>query len=154
MHLYPSTIERRITLRLLAYWEKLRKDRLMPTEAEVNSDDIWDLWGSCFLVRAVDLAKPDCSYTHIGQSILDAYRHGIPEDDAAGMISPDASRIADSCIKVIETSKPLLEEGEFSNPHGDIIKYRQCLLPLGDGRKVKAVFGGMNFKLFPAKVSI
>ncbi|MDE3015758.1 MAG: PAS domain-containing protein [Pseudomonadota bacterium] len=144
-----SPVERRITLRLLAYWEKMRGDRAMPTEDDINSAEIRDLWGSCFLVRVSDLDRRDYNYTYLGQEIMEAYRSGLASGDPANMISPNARKLSTGYNKVIITGKPVLEEGEFRNLNNDVVKYRQCLLPLGKGNEVSAVFGGMRFKIFP-----
>lgn len=145
----PSGAERRITLRLLAYWEKLRGERDMPTEEDIDPDDIQDLWDSCFLIHVKDLAKPDYNYTYLGQAIIDAYRYGLSDDEETGLISPNAGKLANGYNQVVITAKPLLEEGEFRNLNNQIVKYRQCLLPLGEEQRVKAIFGGMRFKIFP-----
>jgi len=139
--------ERRITLRLLAYWEKLRRDRLMPVEDDINPEDIQDLWDSCFLIHVKDLEKPDYNYTYLGEAIARAYYNGIT-DDKFGMMSPHAEAHADCYTKVIDTGKPLVGEGEFRNLHNDLVKYRQCLLPLGENGRIDAIFGGMHFKIF------
>jgi hypothetical protein len=143
-----NSAERRITLRLLAYWEKQRRGRLMPEEDDINPDDIRDLWDCCFLLHVTDLQKTDYNYTYLGQAIIDAYHHGVSKGDASGVISPHASALAPGCRQVAETCKPLLEEGEFVNLGQKVIRYRQCLLPLGQDNKVVAVFGGMRFKIF------
>lgn len=148
MTLHPG-IERRITLRLLAYWEKLRGDRPMPREEDINPDDIADLWDSCFLIHVKDLIQQDYNYTYLGQAIIDAYTSGFSADDPnEGLVSPNAGKLAHSYARVIATMKPVLEEGEFKNAHNDTVKYRQCLLPLGDDGEIKAIFGGMRFKIF------
>lgn len=144
-----SVTERRITLRLLAYWEKLRGQNKMPTEADIDPDDLQDLWDYCFLIHVKDLAKPDYNYTYLGKAIQQAYQGELNDDDVGAIASPNAGKLADSYAKVIATISPLLEEGEFANLHNDMVKYRQCLLPLGEGDRVDAIFGGMRFKIFP-----
>jgi hypothetical protein len=146
-----APMERRITLRLLAYWEKQRLGRLMPTEQDIDPEDLRDLWDSCFLVRVVDLAKSDYNYTYLGQAIADAYCHGMLKDDPEGMVSPSAHRLARNYARVVGTCKPLLEEGEFVNLKQEMVKYRQCLLPLGTDGQIESIFGGMHFRIFPAK---
>ena len=48
-----------------------------------------------------------------------------------------------------ETSETLdKEEGEFDNTLLGTVKYRQCILPLGENGKVEAILGGMHFKVF------
>ncbi len=150
MTLRPA-IERRITLRLLAYWEKLRGERPMPAEAEINPADIEDLWDHCLLVRIEDLEKEGYNYTYLGEAIINAYRHGLSQSDPASSVSPNADTLSHSYARVIATRKPVMEEGEFYNLRNEQVKYRQVLLPLGEGETVKAIFGGMRFKLFLEK---
>ena len=146
---HASGIERRITLRLLSYWEKLRKGRPMPTEQDINPEDIQDLWDNCFLIHVTDLSKSDYNYTFLGEAIAEAYNHGIADEQSGGMISPNAGKLTTSFRQIMETAKPLTEEGEFRNIRQEMVKYRQCLLPLGGDGKIEAMFGGMTFKIFP-----
>jgi len=143
-----SIIERRITLRMLSYWEKLRRGRPMPTEQDVDPDDIPDLWDSCFLIHIKDLDKPDYNYTYLGQKIVDAYEHGLSESEASQLLSPNAARLKANYTRVMQTFKPLVEEGEFKNMRDETVKYRQCLLPLGENGQVEAILGGMHYKIF------
>jgi len=144
-------IERRITLRMLAYWEKLREGRDMPGEHDINRDDIADLWDSCFLIHTRNLREHDYNYTYLGQKILDAYEHGLSEDSANGIVSPNASKLSGSFSKVMEENKPLTEEGEFTCELLGTVKYRQCFVPLGEHGQVDAILGGMHFKIFPVE---
>jgi len=143
-------VERRINLRLLSYWEKLRHGRAMPSEEEVKADDLPDLWDCCFIIRTSDLYKEpaNCTYSYLGQTIIDSYHQGHTKGDSGKMISPSPANSSQNFRQVIENAKPLLEEGEFNNQNGELVKYRQCLLPLGRGDTVEAIFGGMSFKIF------
>jgi len=144
-------MERRITLRLLAYWEKLRRGRTMPAEDDINPDDLKDLWANCFLVHTADLGKPGYNYTYLGDAIAAAWHAGLHADDVEFVpVSPHAAHLTSACAQVIAIPKPLVDEGEFRNLHNQIVRYRQCLLPLGEGDKVQAIFGGMRFKVLPA----
>ena len=136
--------ERRITLRLLAYWEKKRGVRAMPEENDIDPADLADLWENCFLAQVKDLGK-DHHFTYLGSAIHDIYAQGLTEEDDREHIHPDIEALASHYHEVIAKSAPVVTEGEFSNPHGDLFKYRQVLLPLGQGKNVKAVFGGMRF---------
>jgi hypothetical protein len=146
-----TAMERRITLRLMAYWEKARKNKPMPSEADIDPDDLQDLWDYCFLIHVKDLSKPDYNYTYLGSAIQRAYQGELIDDESNGIASMNAGKLAVSYSKIIETRTPLLEEGEFVNMHNDVVKYRQCLLPLGDGEQVDAIFGGMRFKVFTSR---
>lgn len=146
-HETPVT-ERRITVRLLSYWERLRKGQTMPSEQDIDPEDLKDVWDYCFLVHVKDLGKSDYNYTYLGDAIAAAYRGQLTADDCNGLISIHAGKMFDHYQKIIDSHKPLLDEGKFTNLHGDTIKFRQCLLPLGEGDRVDAIFGGMRFKVF------
>jgi hypothetical protein len=145
-----SGMERRLTLRLIAYWERVRGERLMPSESDIDPDDLHDLWDYCFLVQVRDLIKEDYNYTYLGSAIVDAYRAGLSMSDPGRLVAPSANKLTISYQQVINTRAPVIEEGEFNNLRGDRVKYRQCMLPLSYGEAVDAIFGGMRFKIFPA----
>ena len=140
-------VERRINLRLLAYWEKLRRGRLMPTVEEFNPADLPDLWDSCFIVHAAELSKPDGQYAYVGPSISKAYGNGNFSGSSGNLITLNPHACAAHLLTVIDSGKPLLDEGEFTNASDQLVKYRQCLLPLGQDGKVLAVCGGMHYKI-------
>ena len=143
-----NVIERRITLRLLAYWEKLRRDKIMPSEEELDPDDLQELWDYCFLIHTKDLSKEDYNYTYIGKELQKAYHGELTKADCLDLSSLNARKLSGNYETVINSKTPLIDEGEFVNMHNDLVKYRECLLPLGCDGKVDAIFGGMRFKLF------
>lgn len=140
-----SPEERRITLRLLAYWEKKRGNRAMPGENDMDPADIADLWEYCFMAHTRDIGKKDYNFTYLGKAIEEVYQEGLNTAEEDSHILPALEELANGYKEVIARRHPLVTEGELTNPHGDVFKYRQVLLPLGDGREVKAVFGGMRF---------
>jgi len=151
MNSEPPSIERRITLRMFSYWEKIRKDRSMPHVSDVNSADLHDLWDSCFLVMLDDKGNPDPDSSYIGKSIIHAYRHGLVEGENPIIISPNIDSFLRNHMQIFDSHKPLMEEGEFENFLLGTIKYRQCVLPLGENSKLHAILGGMHFKGFLPK---
>lgn len=121
----------------------------MPSEADIDPDYLQDLWDYCFLVHVKDLDKPDYNYTYLGREIRRAYKGELSEDDEEVIVSPNAASLVPRYKNVIESRAPILDEGEFLNLHNDLVKYRQCLLPIGENGNVDAIFGGMRFKVFP-----
>lgn len=146
-HNKSSGMERRLTLRLLNYWEDIKGDKFLPHENDIDPDQLSDLWEYCFVIQVRDLDKSDYNYTYLGTAIREAYTAGIDNEDP-DIASPNANKLTLKYQHVITTVQPVLEEGEFNNMRGQIIKYRQCLLPLGTDRTVEAIFGGMRFKIF------
>ncbi len=145
---FTSPAERRITVRMLSYWERLRGDRPMPAEENIDPDDLDDLWDCCFLIHVKDLDKPDYNYTYLGDDIAHMLNEGILEEEEVYEKTTKISELTKNYRKVVETRKPVLEEGEFLNIAGTTVKFRQCLLPLGEGDNVVAILGAVRFKLF------
>jgi len=143
---YQSEMEeRRITLRLLSYWERRRGSRRMPAEVDIDPADIADLWEYCFMAHTKDIGKPGYHFAYLGKTIKDVYHEGLKHTDADAPIFPDMETLAKGYQHVLTKCEPLVTNGEITNLHGDIFKYRQVLLPLGVGNTVQAVFGGMRF---------
>lgn len=143
--------ERRLTLRLLRYWQEKRGMHTMPIEADIDPDTLGDDWHYCFLLQARDVTNvQDYNFTYLGSKILEAYADGAMDAHNECMIGPNAYRLSSHFTKVIESEAPILDEGEFLNLHNRQVHYRQILLPLGtDGKSVEAIFGGMNYKIIP-----
>lgn len=136
-----SAHERRITLRMLSYWEKLRAGRPMPAVGDPRESDIVDLWGNCFLLEC---APAGLHYQYIGSVIRHLAQTGIVRP-GSGLGGAPAKEFAKACEKLEENRRPLLQEGEYRLEAG-VLRFRQCLLPLGEGR-VEAVLGGMRCRL-------
>lgn len=146
--LYPcARVERRVTLQLLGYWERIRGLRPMPRESDINPDELSDLWDDCFLIHAMDIEHMDYNFVYLGNNIRHAYT-GVSAESPTEHTNLNVKRLIPSIQKVITTMAPVIEEGEALNDLNQLIRYRQCLLPIGEGNKVLAVFGGMRCKVY------
>ena len=142
-------IERRLTLRLLAYWERIRGDRAMPNENDINPEgDISDMWDDCFLIHTQDIDKEGYNFIFVGNNLKMVLTGGMFDDPADMWKSLNVRHLAPDLKKVLETQKPVIHEGELVNDAGQLVKYRQCLLPVGENNKVLAIFGGMRCKIY------
>ncbi len=151
MALEAQGVERRTSLILLQYWNQLRGDRAFPDETEIDPEQLSQIWDHCFLLQIRDVkAVRYYNYTYLGSDLLRAYEEGQLDRYNGKMISPDAHRAAHLFEEVIRTGDPLIDEGEYTNPGGVIVKYRQALMPLGGppDSGIHAVLGGAWFRLF------
>lgn len=141
--------ERRLTLRLLRYWQELRGIRTMVAEAEIDPDILGGDWGFCFLLQSRDVANiQDYNFTYLGENIMGAYFDREIDEHNQFLIGPNAYRLGSHFTRVLQTRAPVLDEGEFLTLHGRRVLFRQVLLPLGhDDKGVEAIFGGMNYKI-------
>ncbi|NBX03652.1 MAG: PAS domain-containing protein [Alphaproteobacteria bacterium] len=127
-------IERRLSLRLLAYWERARAGRLMPQMADIQPELLEDVWADCFILQINDPQALTFSILHRGENLHDDW--------------PQMAHLNGSISTLFSKRGPVLEDGQIFDADGSVVKYRQCLLPLGDGAQVVAVFGGARFKVF------
>lgn len=140
---------RRITEVLLSYWTELKGDRLFPTASEISPKALEDIWDSCFMLKLIDdpEEEDEYKYTYLGSSIIAAYGDNLTGANVyTSLMSPSSGRITDFFDRVVYSKKPLIEESEFLNIQNVIIRYRQCVLPLGDTNdKVDHLLGGMRW---------
>lgn len=138
----------RITVRIIEHWESVRRNNKIPAEHDLDPNVLETLLDNCFLVKATELMNSgQHNYVYIGKNILDAYGSNVTYPKDYHDIDPLAHK--DKFEEVIRTKAPVLDEGEFINKDGHLVKYRQCLVPLGkDGNTVESIFGGMRFKVF------
>lgn len=139
--------ERRFPNNLRVYWNKKRGAKPFPFEQEIDPDELGPTWDYCFLVQVRDILNvQDYNYTYLGEGIIRAYRGDIFDQHNESMIGPNAHALSKSFRRVMETRAPILEDGEFVALTGKRVKYRQCMLPLGNEQgEVDAIFGGLSF---------
>ncbi len=123
--------------------------RAMPIENDIDPEELGEDWDFCFLLQSRDVANvQDYNFTYLGSKIMKAYFDKAIDAHNQFMVGPNAFRLSKHFGKVLETSAPVLDEGEFETLHGHRVLYRQVLLPLGAPDKpVEAIFGGMNYKI-------
>lgn len=142
--------ERRRNDALMHYWQKLAGERPLPSEDDIDFDQIHHLWDECFLLQHRDvLTKKDYNYTYFGRSIQMAYQAGQIPSYIKGMVAPEANHLSELFSSVIANPAPLITEGEHEIPGRGILRFRQILLPLGfDGVTVHAVLGRLGFRVY------
>jgi hypothetical protein len=125
-------LERRLSLRLLAYWERARGMRLMPQESDIHAANLSDIWDDCFILQVVDQKRQEFAPLHCGANLQDTWLEMV--------------HLKGSIATLLAKKGPVLEDGMVYDEQGQVVKYRQCLLPLGDGSSVSAILGGARFK--------
>lgn len=147
-HKVDAGAANRITKIIIDHWNVVRGRKALPSEQDLDPNVLESLLDNCFLIKTAELTTAGKhNYVYIGKNIIDAYGSHVTYPKDSHHIDPLSHK--DKFKEVIQTRKPVLEEGEFINQDGHLVKYRQCLVPLGrDGRTVESIFGGMRFKVF------
>lgn len=143
--------ERRLVLRLMAYWDDLRGDRAFPSATEIDPAAVGDDWPFCCVLA---LAEPleASTFEHVGPELLgaggaaaDGLRlDAVPEDV---LLRPALGYLT----RVLRKRVPMSLGGEARLAAGPAL-YRSILLPLSDdGEAIDRVLGAANARLVAAE---
>lgn len=140
--------ERRLNMRLMAFWWDRRAARRFPSVEEFDPAELGDIWCHCFTVCRRDPWERS-EFRFVGETI------------AAGSRLTDAEitidKVAKDCLldhatrkieKVWSLGVPMIDSGAFVNEEGERAMFRSILLPLSqDQATVDHVVGGARCKL-------
>jgi hypothetical protein len=125
--------ERRLNMRLMAYWQALRGEESHARVDHFDPDAVAGLWPHCFTI--VPAANPNpATFVHVGDAI--AADSGLP---AGGLVVEDVpantllGKALHSMAEVLKVKYPIVDSGEFTDHLGRPSLYRSILLPLSDG---------------------
>lgn len=145
MSVYRSE-ERRLVLRLMAYWDDLRDGRDFPKYSEIDPNTIGDDWAHC---HTLALHEPPASSTfiHVGE----IYRPDLPEGGAATLADCPQGTLLHAAThyidRVLEKKVPV-SLGGHARLGADSVLYRSILLPLSDDDStINFLLGAVNFRV-------
>ncbi len=144
--------ERRLVLRLLAFWDDQRGDREYPSVQDIDPQAIGDDWPHCHVLK---LAEPlaESRFQYIGETLLSG---GL---DAAGLTFAERSEqnliyhATEYLERMLKKGVPVSIGGEADLTAGSVL-FRSIMLPLSDdGSQIDHVFGGANYRLAQSELS-
>lgn len=131
-------------LRGLAYWDRVRGDRVMPSRRDIRPREILALLPHVFLADI--LADPLRFRIRLaGTEVVNRFGEELTGKmlDEIDLGDRTAS-IVDSYAATVADRAPTLTIEEFQRRDGRLMHYRRLLCPLStDGRKVDMLFGVM-----------
>lgn len=142
--------ERRLVLRLLAFWDDKRGDREYPSVRDIDPQAIGDDWPHCHILK---LAEPvaDSRFQYVGNTLL---TNGM---DAQGLTFAERSEqnliyhATDYLDRMLQKGVPISIGGEADLTIGSVL-FRSIMMPLSeDGSRIDHVFGGANYRLATAQ---
>lgn len=136
--------ERRLVLRLMAYWDDLRGDRAYPAVGDLDPGTIGDDWDACFVMALKDPVDASV-FRHVGASLTS---RPVPGDGSATLRGcPEATLLHHAVRNVprmLEKGVPVSVGGEAA-VDGAAVLYRSILLPLSDdGERIDHILGAAN----------
>jgi hypothetical protein len=138
--------ERRLVLRLLAYWRDLGLDGELPAAHLVQPADIASDWPACF---TLDLGGPKPVFSYVGETHV-AHHGADLGGRPVGEAGPDTllGCAVEQLNAVLTRKIPITYGGSFTGHDGEPVLYRSILLPLSDdGDEINSILGGANCSL-------
>lgn len=127
--------EKRLTVRLMDYWQRLKKEAALPDYAHFRSGSIDDIWPNCMVL----MAEPAASGQQFRFHYVGAKLEDVCGKELSGQIAHQrmqalvaATKIVRKIDEVYSSKLPVLDEGQFVNKKSKIVKYRAILLPFGN----------------------
>ena len=143
--------EQRLTHRLTNYWTKINHGEL-PLNESFNGAAVADVWANCLHIELIPLDSNRVTYRYLtmGAALLEAYgRDMTGQQVQSRQMDFPGGRILQRLDDVIVNPVPSTDEGQFINDKNKVVKYRACLLPLGNHlKKVTHVIVGISWKAF------
>lgn len=148
--------EKRLTVRLVNYWDNLRKEAAQPTFATWNPAAIDDIWQNCMALQVLPSAAntntKTYTYVHCGEEVAQAVGKNLLGETLTTKMKffPGARiirRIDD--VANMHSPVPVYDEGEFVNDKSQIVKYRACLVSfMARDSFVSHVVVGVSWRAF------
>ncbi|MEM7224705.1 MAG: PAS domain-containing protein [Pseudomonadota bacterium] len=133
--------QRRLVWRLLTYWEQRRGERDFPMLADIDPEEIQEMWPQCFVLDVANFR--DLPYFHyLGPSL--ARYSGVflsGQDWAMTLLRKAVWHYRE----VLERSAPILVEEELTQFDHQKLLFRSVMLPLSDDQEtINYVLGAAN----------
>jgi hypothetical protein len=143
--------ERRLNMRLMAYWWDKRGERRFPMLEEFDPAALSDIWASCFTLMPSD-PLAGSRFDYIGEAIAETSRVGTTTRTLADLpgetLLEHATRAMDD---VLEQKVPVIASGEFTVDGTATAVFRSILLPTStDQTDIDHVIGGARCKVLKA----
>lgn len=141
----PKGLERRLVLRLLAHWRSLCEERRFPSFADLDPDEIPDIWPFSFVLEVLDDGEEPV-FRAVGDEL--AACTGVPLANLRASEAPAGTlpAVAISYVdEVLAKGVPISRGGEFHKAGGTKVLYRSILLPMSDdGETISGILGAAN----------
>lgn len=140
--------ERRLNMRLMAFWWDKRADRRFPSAKDFDPEELSDVWTHCFTLEPQDPYETSV-FHYVGDSLATISGVNEPEFTVDKICENSLLDYATRNVpEVLSQHVPVIRSGEFQNEEGETVMYRSILLPLSqDQATIDCVVGGARCKV-------
>ncbi len=143
----PKGMERRLTLRLLNYWQEIKGVRTFPSRLDVNAQAIADIWPNCYLLK-IEKDGEEPIFDYLGQDLAKFSGVFVSGNTVS---ETHHNTLLDQAIRyfseALATRAPVIGDDEFVRFDGTRIIYRSIILPLSEDQEhITHLLGAANGK--------
>ncbi len=146
----PQGMERRLVLRLLSYWRELRAEGEFPSFADVDPDEMSDMWSHCF---AIEIFEDDSEpvFRAMGDELAATTDYSLIDQGVTVAQERTLASVAITFLpEVLRKGVPVSRGDEFFKADGTQVLYRSILLPMSDdGDRISGILGAVNCREVP-----
>lgn len=142
-----SGTEQRLTFRLLSYWNRIRATREFPSLADVNINEITEMWHFTFTIEW--RADGEHRFQYFGPELIAVLGEDVTgESVEEAMGNSMLNNLIGFFDKVIAQRAPVSESSQFFM-EGKEIRYRSLIVPLSsNGKDIDYLIGTTNYKAY------
>lgn len=147
--------ERRSTLYLHKVWEAARGSKQLPYLMDFDLALIERVGSACFLLE-FERDAAGAKFKYFGRDLAAAVKRDLTGFSIAAVPHPSLlAHLVPHCAEVVQSGKPLVLDGVFTEDSTEHLLYRCILLPFArDGEKAECVLGSVQFRRMQATQSI
>ncbi len=142
--------EKRLTTRLMKYWELLCKSNAFPEIAQFNPATVEDLWPYCCRIAVDRRGELAYKYEYMGKGVSEMNGRDLTGQALDHRLKQFlGGTIFTKLGEVLAGHTPLEHEGHLINQLGGMVKYRACFLPFGtEAKEVTHIIVGISYRVF------
>ena len=144
--------EKRLTERLMVYYNKLKPRNDLPDFRKFNSEVVGDLWHKCFTLKVQPYSE-NVAKTYVCEFLGEEIQKAYGKDFTGAYIDKmshdfPGKTVIGALDKAVDEKKYQFIEGQVINQKNNIIKYRNIVLPFGKDGKVENLLVGVSYREF------
>lgn len=150
----PTTVDRRLTMRVLACWRTLAQGRRFPRRSQVDPQLFGQDWSKCLLID-VDPLADHSRLAYVGDGLRDPAWPPFERQRISECLNDTLLQIATSKIPLVIAQSAPIGFGGPATHNETAILYRCILLPLCEGGAViDGILGAINYREVAAQPDI
>ncbi len=144
--------ERRMIVRLVNYWDRLRGENELPLIARFNAESISDLKPQMASIERREAGGGyNYKFVSMGAALKELYGCDMTGQTVSAREKHfPGTGILEKLDDLASTRRLQIDEGKFVNAKHRVVRYRACMMPFteGQGGEITTIVCGFSWKEF------